>query len=884
MEENEELESRRKESPEQMPEQEPLAESSQISESEPTVEPESCAETESSSETESTPDAESSTETESTPEIVDGENQAVVISREDKELSVSSVRDVVEQARGEVLEKEEDESKRVIPMKKLPGIFKRTYSKNAFHRKISRKIYIPEDRYAVGSLFVPGGNPKKPKNLAVPKDLLLTKKELKRFKFIAKEIKKQNKARIRLIPLAMIAAILIGLVSVVIANKDRIVLRFIKSTCETVFQARTDIDWVSVKLFDTSITIGRIQVGNKNSVMKNLFEVQRIQVDFNLVQLLKKRFVAENLEASGIAWNTDRTYSCELPNSHKVDSPFVREVSARLNNAINQLKNEAYDLLGGSDIESIVKNLQDNINTPEVVQESIVTAQALVEKWKAKPDEMKADVTRFADSVKELQTINVKLYDIRKQEDVAELKSALEKISQALEQGKVLEAAVRAVVEEVKTDAVTVNDMVVKVADTAKSDYDYIIERLTTITGTIANLDGLVMHAADTIVLNLLGKYYPYVMEGLDIARELKAKSATKEKKEKPKKVSKRLPGTDFQFIAAYPSFLIQNVRASGTGFEGIITEITNDQDVRNRPTEANLRLDIKNVVHTGNIVLDMRRATSNPLVFAKYTGSGYSVDIDGTSIARKCGVPSVKGKAFISMSASADETGFTAQGYAKLAPVSLFSDGFDNDLVTKYYNVGLSSVDNMDFGYDVGYTKARGLYLDLDGNIGEQFVKALVKIALEAGKDAKNAAIAKLQDILNNSQNEYLLKAKEFLGIEGDIDLQNTRLSDVQNLLLKKKAEIEAKLKEEANKAIDTATEKANAVIAEKTEEAKSAVKDKISDVVSDKLGQDGEASDKVKEGLNGLTDKIFDGSSGKTSDKVGEGAKKLKGFLDKF
>ena len=97
MEENEELESRRKESPEQMPEQNPLAESSQISEPELTVEPESSSGTE------------SSTETESTPVIVDGENQAVVISREDKELSVTSVRDVVEQARGEVLEKEEDE-------------------------------------------------------------------------------------------------------------------------------------------------------------------------------------------------------------------------------------------------------------------------------------------------------------------------------------------------------------------------------------------------------------------------------------------------------------------------------------------------------------------------------------------------------------------------------------------------------------------------------------------------------------------------------------------------------------------------------------------------------------------------------------------------------
>ena len=798
------------------------------------------------------------------------EEETMVISREEKELLSAGVQDVVAQE-NEVLKKEEDESKKVIPRDKLPAIFKGTYSPRSFHRKIIRKIYIPEDRKSVSALFVQGGNPKKPTKLAIPQELMFSKKEVKKFKFIAKEIKKQNKARVRLIPLAVLVGLLVGAVSFVLANKNRIVRNAIKSACEGIFKARTDIDWVDVRILDTSITIGRIQVGNKDSVMKNLFEVQRIQVDFNLVQLLKKRFVAENLEASGIAWNTDRTYSCELPNVPKAESPFVREIKARINNSIEQLKNEAYDLLGGSDIDSIIKTLQDNINTPEVAQEAIAMAQELVEKWKAKPEEMKAEVMRFADSVKELQTINVKMYDIRKASDVAELKSALEKISAAVEQGKVLEAAMKLVVEDVKKDAVSVNDMALKVADTAKSDYDYIVERLTTITGAIANLDGLAMHAADTLVCNLLGKYYPYVMDGLELARELKAKSASKEKKEKPKKVSKRSPGTDFYFTAAYPSFLIQRVKVSGTGFDSSITEITNDQNVRNRPTEAKLALDIKDVHHAGNLMLDFRRATTNPLVTAKYTGTGYKVDVDGSRIATKSGVPSVKGDALISFGATADETGFTAQGYAKLAPVSLSSDGFNNELVTKYYNIGLASVDNLDFGYDVGYTKDRGLYLDLEGNIGEQFVKALVNIALEAGRDAKKAAIAKIQDILNNSENEYLAKAKEFLGIEGDIDLQNMKLADVQKILEKKKLEIEAKLKEEANKKIDEAKAKAEEVIAEKTDAAKAAVKDAVSDVVPDNL----------KDGLGGLTDQLLDGTSEGAGGLLDGITKKGKGLL---
>ena len=73
---------------------------------------------------------------------------------------------------------------------------------------------------------------------------------------------------------------------------------------------------------------------------------------------------------------------------------------------------------------------------------------------------------------------------------------------------------------------------------------------------------------------------------------------------------------------------------------------------------------------------------------------------------------------------------------------------------------------------------------------------------------DAKNAALKKISDEINSSSNEYLAKAKEFLNIEGDIDLQNMRLSDLQGILEKKKAEVEAKLKEKANKATDKAVD----------------------------------------------------------------------------
>ncbi|MBO5608670.1 MAG: hypothetical protein J5930_12420 [Treponema sp.] len=744
-----------------------------------------------------------------------------------------------------------------VPFKKLPPLLRRSYTEKGFKRKVLKHIFIPEDRELIAGLFQKGLDPKKPDRLSIPQDVLFTKKEVSRYKYIANEIKGQKKSRIKMIPLIAVASIIVGAVAAVVTFKNPLAKKGLISVFESIFKAKTDIASVDIRILDSSVTIRGLQVGNKNSVMKNLFEIDKIQADFNLVQLLRKKFVAENLEASGIAWNTDRTYSCYIPHDEeKNDSPFVREVKTRANNAIEDLKMQAYDLLGGSDVESIIANARSNIHTPEVTKQAISDTQALIEKWKEKPAELQVEVESFAASVKNLQTINVTSFNIQNPDDVAALRENLKKITSAIEQGKSLTNKVTQVVEEVKTDAVFVNDMVVNVAGTVKSDYDYIVDRLTTITGTIANLDRLLLDALDTVGYNMLGEYYPYVEEAIAYAQQLKNNpKPEKKKKTIETKWSKRMEGTDFWYSQNYPSFLIQNVRAQGTGFDARITELTNNQDVRYIPTKGSITLDILNTVHKAEVTVDARTGTRNHLVAADYKGSGFNAAIDGTRFATKSGVPSIDGNAIISLSGTADPTGFTAQGSLALDPVRLYSDGFPNDFVTKYYNIGLAAVTDLNMGFDVGYSKTDGLYLKLTGNYGTQFINALKASVLELGKDAKNAAIKRLEQELNNSNNEYVAKAKEFLGIEGDIDLQNMKLSDVQKILEKKRVEIENRLKEEANKAVTEAKKQAESFVQEKTQEVTNQLNETLSNTFSSVLGTDSSSSDKAAENV---TDRI--------------------------
>ena len=46
---------------------------------------------------------------------------------------------------------------------------------------------------------------------------------------------------------------------------------------------------------------------------------------------------------------------------------------------------------------------------------------------------------------------------------------------------------------------------------------------------------------------------------------------------------------------------------------------------------------------------------------------------------------------------------------------------------------------------------------------------------------------IERIQKELNGSSSTVVAKAKEFLGIESDIDIQNMRVSDIQQLLEKR-------------------------------------------------------------------------------------------------
>lgn len=723
----------------------------------------------------------------------------------------------------EVQEKKEKTPKKRVPtisVKKLPKIFKKSYSEKAFNSKLLKKFVIPQDKALVEKLFVKGGNSKKPEFFAIPSDMLFTKKEVAKLKLLAKETKRQG--RIMLLPLIAVACFIFAVATFVGIFKNVIVKKAIIYGCETAFGAKTDVGSVDLRIFDASLAVRDIAVGNKDSVMKNLFEVKDFNLNFNLTQALRGKLYAQNLAVTGVALNTDRTESCELP-GRVIDEEAARkkaqkneEMKALLKErselALTNLQNQAFDMLGGSDVETIVKNLESQLKSPDLAKSALSQTEGLVDKWKEKPVEVKQKVEDFSKNVKDLQNIDVSAI-----KDVKTLQETLAKINDVINQSKELKSYAESLTKDVKADSTNVQNLSKSVADAVIADKNFMKDKLESTVNAFKNGKELLNNALDTIAYSMLGEYYPYVTTAVDYAQKLKTNSLVQEASKiaanssssaDKKPTRERLKGTTFWYGSEAPAVLIENAVVSSDFFSVNVKEITNDQNVRGKPMTMNGTLTLAGISNAVEAVLDARSASTEPLLSMGYKGSGFKALVDGSKIASICGVPSIDGLASIALKASADVDMLSASGMVDLNPVKLSTDGFASEIITKYYRQALETVEAMDIGYLLDFSKLKGLDLSLDGDFADQFASAIKGIVESLGNEAKQEAVKRLNKYINSASNEYVSKAKEFLGLEGDIDIQNTKMSDIQSILEKKRAELEAEIKKRANDKIQSKVE----------------------------------------------------------------------------
>lgn len=155
--------------------------------------------------------------------------------------------------------------------------------------------------------------------------------------------------------------------------------------------AKVEVANAKASLLETQLQLTELKITNPQSPMKNLVEVDRIDLDFNTTALLRRKLVADYGIVSGIAFDTDRDHSGAIEKSpaSNAQSSWLRLKSAKVATAW-------------------LDGVEDRLTTDIRSQlQSIQLAEQLSEKWpsryqqlQSQAEAIKADARRLEEEWK----------------------------------------------------------------------------------------------------------------------------------------------------------------------------------------------------------------------------------------------------------------------------------------------------------------------------------------------------------------------------------------------------------------------------------------------------------------------------------------------------
>lgn len=689
-----------------------------------------------------------------------------------------------------------------ISAKKLPGLLKKVYKADKIEKVLYKKIYISSDLALVKSLFE--DNPAKSGTVRIPLDKMIVKSDFKRLKAIAKDVKK-NKGSFKLVPFIATAAFIAAVVLAVIVFKNPLAKKGITMGMQKVFGARTDIARVNVEIMKATITINDLQQANANEPMKNLFQIEKTEIKFNLTEALRGKFDAQNIEVTGLQIGTDRTYSGELPITQKsAPSPYVQKAMAATNQkkdaALNAAKDSIEAAFAEYNPENMIKNVQANLKSPALAKEVQAQVEASVEKWKNKPDEIKKQVEDFSASVNSL--VNK---DWSKVNDPIAIKNAITEITSALEKSKSVTNNVKGVANEVKADGANIKKISNDVQAAIKADTDLVNSQLKKITSF--NLDTgtqILSNAFNSALYAVCGDYYPYVSKAIDAAMNAK-QSSSKDPKETMKKAAKtqkrhsRLPGIDVWYKNDnVPRFLIEKISFSGLGVSAQGLEISNDMDKRGKPATLSGSYDEGGKrTHKAKMVVDARSETKNPLVAAEYSGNNYPFSFSSPYL-------NLGSNTTLTATGTMDLTGAVSIGAKfNMKSLKLTADEFEPAIAYRFYTSALSAINNLTVGAQIAIDAERNLSLKITSDLDKQFNTILKNVVNKELATLINEAKAQITAKLGEQTGGVTDKISQFINLENGINAQSLNMDALNKELNSKKAELQKQLQNQAAGAV---------------------------------------------------------------------------------
>ncbi len=700
-------------------------------------------------------------------------------------------------------------------VKKLNRIYSRKYSERRLKSRLLKKVFVPEDKEFVKNFLIEETNKKNKKYFYFDKTKITDKKDIRRLNRIAKEVRKQ-KARVRIIPILAIIAIIAGLVFCTYLFRNKIARKIVVNSSQSIFGAKCDVKMVDFNLWNTRFQIRGYAVANKNKPMRNLFEIENIDIYFNLLELTRGKFVAENIAVESITWNTERKTSGALPlRKAQQKKESSNPVMKLVNNEIAKVKNEVSFSNGLSalrektDPKLILEREIKNLQSPKMKDEIIESSKILVHKWKDTTETSKRKTKDFIYKAKALVETDVNNFKNPK-----EIADFIIKIGKMIKLSKENIEYAENLTKEVKADYITVKNLAIKTKSAIERDFNRITELANKINDIrLGGAEKFISSLLRIFYIESLGKYYPKIMTVLEYA---KSTQSAEQKEEDPSLKDKafkleRLKGRNVYFSNhSMPSIAFKNIKLSIQDpkdrfkIAGNVKNASNNADQLNRPTEFSLKVDHGKMSEQIIGIIDLRTKEKELLnLGVDFNGLEVFIDPEVDALPKMDGILHVNTNLNIT---KRNDVRIITGGSINEANIT--ANEFEPEFIYNIYSEILSEIKTVDLETKLEKNKDERLKLDVRTTVDEQIAKAMQKqIAKELAKIRKKV-IEEGNKYLDIIEKEYSNEISEATGIYGTAREILNDSKNTEKILKKKLKEAERQLKKLAGSKVNEVTD----------------------------------------------------------------------------
>lgn len=350
---------------------------------------------------------------------------------------------------------------------------------------------------------------------------------------------------------------------------DALVSRGIEIAATKANGAKVNVSGFKTKFLAGRVSIGNVQITNKNAPMENLIEMGPMAFQLELSPVFKKCVVIDEASLSGIRFNTPRKTSGALRVEPKSEEP----------SAAAQLASKYKDQFK-LNLDGIKGDVKQKIDIDPKELEITKRADALKTQAEAAPAEWNKKIDAL-DVENRLKKVEADLKDLKLSPEtfgkVKQAKDDLEKIKKDVQDTR---TSLTAELNNFKTQATT------GLADAKKADMNNLMSRFNL---DFADPQRLMEGFAGPAVL---GKYYT-VIRYVELARKYMPAKKEKEAQKEPERP--RPGGADIAFPtpAAPPRFWLKTAKLDGSyesiAAQGGLSDLSTDQGRTEKPFKVNL-------------------------------------------------------------------------------------------------------------------------------------------------------------------------------------------------------------------------------------------------------------------------------------------------------